>query len=190
MATFTKEEYLSRMKKVQKSMSEKGIDVLLITCPANMNYLSGHNAWSFYVHQMLVVTLNDEMPYFIGRYMDAFCGVVKTTWLDEEHVRAYPDYLVHNPVEHPMDYVCDCLKELNLDKKTIAVEMDNYYFTALAYERLKRGLPNAKFVDGNLLVNWVRIIKSEKEIELQKRAGKIVEKAMQAAIDALEPGAR
>ena len=139
---------------------------------------------------MLVVTLNDEMPYFIGRYMDAFCGVVKTTWLDEEHVRAYPDYLVHNPVEHPMDYVCDCLKELNLDKKTIAVEMDNYYFTALAYERLKRGLPNAKFVDGNLLVNWVRIIKSENEIELQKRAGKIVEKAMQAAIDALEPGVR
>jgi len=190
MATFTKEEYLSRMKKVQKSMSEKGIDVLLITCPANMNYLSGHNAWSFYVHQMLVVTLNDEMPYFIGRYMDAFCGVVKTTWLDEEHVRAYPDYLVHNPVEHPMDYVCDCLKELNLDKQTIAVEMDNYYFTALAYERLKRGLPNAKFVDGNLLVNWVRIIKSENEIELQKRAGKIVEKAMQAAIDALEPGVR
>lgn len=190
MVPFEKSEYLERMKKVQKSMSSKGIDVLLITDPANMCYLSGHNAWSFYVHQMLVVTLDDEMPIFIGRYMDAFSGVVKTTWLDENHVRAYSDDYVQSTVKHPMDYVCDVMKELKVESKTIAVEMDNYYFTAAAYESLKKGLPNAKIVDGNLLVNWVRIVKSPQEIELQKRAGKIAERAMQAAIDTLAPGVR
>lgn len=190
MMPFEKSEYLERMRKVKESMSQKGIDVLLITDPANMCYLSGHNAWSFYVHQMLMVTLDDEMPTFIGRYMDAFCGVLKTTWLDKDHVRAYPDYYVQSDVRHPMDYVSDVLKELNLDKKTIGVEMDNYYFTAAAYESLKKGLPNAKFVKGDLLVSWVRIIKSNKEIELIKKAGKIVEKAMQAAIDTLNPGVR
>ena len=162
---FSRNEYVERMKKVQKSMSEKGIDVLLITDPANMCYLSGHNAWSFYVHQMLLVSLDDEMPIFIGRYMDAFSGVVKTTWLDEAHVRAYPDYLVHNPPRHVMDYVSEVVKELGLDKKVIGLEMDNYYFTAAAHEALKRGLPNAKFVDGDLIVNWVRIIKSDAEVE-------------------------
>ena len=190
MMPFSKAEYVQRMEKVQKSMSEKGIDVLLITDPANMCYLSGHNAWSFYVHQMLLVKLDDEMPIFIGRYMDAFSGVVKTTWLDENHVRAYPDYLVHNPPLHPMDYVSEVVKELGLDKKTIGVEMDNYYFSAAAYEALKKGLPNAKFVNGNLIVNWVRIIKSDAEVALQRKAGKIAELAMQAAVDALKPGAR
>ena len=38
--------------------------------------------------------------------------------------------------------------------------MDAYYFTPLAYEALKRGLPNANWVDANLLVNWVRAVKS------------------------------
>ncbi|MCG8482704.1 MAG: M24 family metallopeptidase [Clostridia bacterium] len=190
MMPFERDEYLVRMKKVQQSMSKKGIDVLLITDPANMCYLSGHNAWSFYVHQMLVVTLDDEMPIFIGRYMDAFSGVVKTTWLDEGHVRAYSDDYVQSTIKHPMDYVCDVIKELGAQNKTIAVEKDNYYFTASAYESLLKGLPNAKFVDGNVLVNWIRIIKSDNEIALQRKAGKIAELAMTAAIDNLKPGVR
>src|SRR5699024_11442345 len=40
------------------------------------------------------------------------------------------------------------------------------------------------------LVNWVRLIKSPNKIFLEKRAGKIVEKAMQAAIDTMGPGVR
>lgn len=190
MLPFERSEYVERMKKVQYKMNEQGIEALLITDPANMCYLAGHNAWSFYVHQMLLVTLNDEMPIFIGRYMDAFSGVVKTTWLDEEHVRAYSDDYVQSTVKHPMDYVCHVIKELKLDNKRIAVEKDNYYFTASAYESLIKGLPNAEFVNGNVLVNWVRIIKSNAEIELMKKAGKIAEKAMQAAVDSLEAGAR
>ena len=41
---FEKSEYLARMKKTQQSMSEKGIDLLLVTDTANMCYLSGHDA--------------------------------------------------------------------------------------------------------------------------------------------------
>ena len=66
--------------------------------------------------------------------------------------------------------------------------MDNYYFTALAYERLRERLTLML----NLLMKFTsqlrRIIKSENEIELQKRAGKIVEKAMQGCYR--RPGTR
>lgn len=57
---FEKAEYLERLKKVKKSMADKGIDVLLITDPANMCYVTGHNAWSFYVHQMVLIDMDDE----------------------------------------------------------------------------------------------------------------------------------
>ena len=187
---FEKQEYLERLAKVKKSMAEKGIDVLLVSDPANICYLTGHNAWSFYVYQMALIDMNEEMPYFIGRYMDAFCGVVKTTWLDEAHVRAYSDDHVQSLTKHPMDYIANVLKELYLDKKTIGVEMDNYWFSAKAYIRLVQNLPEAKFVDGDLLVNWVRIIKSPAEIALQKKAGILAEIAMQAAVDNLHAGVR
>ena len=45
---FSKEEYQKRLKKVQNSMQEKGIELLISQYTANMNYLTGYDAWSFY----------------------------------------------------------------------------------------------------------------------------------------------
>src|SRR5690606_32654353 len=58
------------------------------------------------------------------------------------------------------------------------------------YEQLKKGLPNATFKDATLLVNYVRMIKSDLEIENMKKAGKIAEIAMQKAIDEINEGVR
>lgn len=190
MMPFTKEEYLIRLKNVKRKMEEQGIDALLVTDPANICYLTGHNATTYYVHQLVIVDLKDEMPHYIGRYMDCISGVLKTTWLDKNHVHAYSDDHVQSLTKHPMDYMCKVLLELGLGDKNLGVEMDNYYFTAKAYERLNAGLPDATFKNADLLVNWVRIIKSPAEIELQKRAGVLVEKAMQAALDTIGPGVR
>ena len=51
-------------------------------------------------------------------------------------------------------------------------------------------LPNATFVDSKNIVNWVRIIKSDDEIAYMQDAAKLVELAMQAGINAIEPGTR
>ena len=48
---FTKEEYKNRLKKVQKMMQDKGIELLISQDPSNMNYLTGYDAWSFYYAQ-------------------------------------------------------------------------------------------------------------------------------------------
>ena len=48
-------------------MEKAGIDVLFVTDPANMNYLTGYDGWSFYVHQMVVLSLDEPEPVWIGR---------------------------------------------------------------------------------------------------------------------------
>ncbi|PKC51539.1 Creatinase/aminopeptidase, partial [Rhizophagus irregularis] len=68
--------------------------------------------------------------------------------------------------------------------------MDTYYFTAKCFTQLQLGLPQSTFVDATSLVNYVRIIKSDKEIEYIRRAARIVENAMQTGIDAIEEGVR
>ena len=45
---FTKEEYQQRLKKVQKMMQKKGIELLISHDTNNLNYLTGYDAWSFY----------------------------------------------------------------------------------------------------------------------------------------------
>jgi len=187
--SFGTTEYRERVRKTKTRMAEKGIEVLLITDPANMAYLSGYDAWSFYVHQMLVIIDDEEQPIWIGRKMDAN-GAKFTTWLFQDNIIPYPEDYVHSDMKHPMDFVADILRQIGQDKRSIGVEMENYYFTAKCYQQLKKGLPNAKFHDATLLVNWVRLVKSDVEIEYMKRAGKIVDKAMMAAIGLIDEGVR
>jgi len=187
--SFSITEYKERIRKTKERMVQKGIDVLLITDPANLHYLSGYDGWSFYVHQMLVLMIDEEQPKWIGRGQDAN-GAKATTWISHENIIAYPDDYVHSDLKHPMDFVADRLIEFGKANASIGVEMENYYFTAKCFQQLEKGLPNASFQDATLLVNWVRLIKSEAEISYMHRAARIVEKAMQAGIDLIEEGVR
>jgi len=189
MPVFTKEEYRERVKKTQESMQEKGIDLLVVSQPANINYLTGYDGWSFYVHQCVLVSLSQEEPVWIGRGMDGN-GARITTFLRDENILRYADNYVQSTVRHPMNFVADVIKERGWDKGSIGLEMDQFYFTHRAFIELDKDLPNARFVDGNVLVNWIRVIKSDNEIEMMKRAGKIAVKAMDAAIKHINVGVR
>ncbi len=189
MPVFDREEYLARIGKTKQSMERSGVEVLICADPANMNYLTGYDGWSFYVPQVVVVALDQEEPIWIGRGMDVN-GAKHTSFLKPENIIGYPDSYVQNPVKHPMNFAADLLKEKGWGAKAVGLEMDAYYFTARSYQELVKSLPRARIVDANLLVNWVRLVKSEAEIALMKDAAKIVEKVMATAIETIRPGVR
>ena len=180
-------EYDRRIARTRERLAEAELDAVFVTDPANMNYLTGYDGWSFYVHQGVVVA-RDHDPVWVGRQMDAI-GARATTTLPEADIRAYSDDHVHSPHDlHPMDVVADVLGDLGVDDGRIGLEMDAYYFTAKSYTRLQDQLPEAKFTDATLLVNWVRVKKSEQELEYMRQAARISENAMEAGLDAIEEG--
>ena len=189
MSLFATDEYLDRLAKTKKRMSKAGMDVLVVSDPANMNYLTGYDGWSFYVPQCVVVAIDEAQPLWIGRGMDA-AGAKYTTFLQDENIIGYPDDYVQNPVKHPMNFVADEIKRRGWEKRAIGVEMDAYYFSAHGFLAFQKDLPQADIKDGNLLVSWVRLVKSEAEIGYMQQAGKISEKVMQTALDNLSPGVR
>ncbi|MBT5485678.1 MAG: ectoine hydrolase DoeA [Deltaproteobacteria bacterium] len=188
MPAFEKEEYEIRISKVRKSMDEKNIEVLIVTDPSNMAWLTGYDGWSFYVHQCVVLSLESE-PFWYGRGMDAN-GAKLTVFMQHENIIGYPDDYVQNPEKHPMDYLCKILTEKNWAQKTIGVEKDNYYFTASCLESLQRNLVQANFVDSTGLVNWQRTVKSPRELEFIRKAARIVEKMHARIFEVMEPGMR
>lgn len=189
MLPFDTTEYKARLVRTKERIAGSGLDVLLVTDQANMNYLTGYDGWSFYVHQMLVVGLDWDEPIWIGRAMDAN-GAKMTTWLREENIVGYQDDYVQSVVKHPMSLVAGVLKERKAGGKKIGAEMDTYFFTARCLAELKKNLPNVVFADATNLVNQVRMVKSEQEIRYMKRAAMLAEKAMQAAVDSVRPGVR
>ena len=187
--TFSKNEYKDRLKKVQLSMQKKGIELLISQDTANINYLTGYDAWSFYYAQCVIVHINSDEPICFIRAQDAGGAFIKT-YLKKENIVIYDEKYIHTWPSHPYDALVNLLKKNKWDKLQIGVEMDAHYFTAYCYEKLRQGLPNAKIKDSERLVNWVRVVKSNTEIDFMKKAAVISENAMKTAMDIINPGVR
>ncbi|SIR65203.1 M24 family metallopeptidase [Williamsia sterculiae] len=190
---FSDEEYASRLQKVRLHMDRQGLSAIVVTDPANIYYLIGYNAWSFYTPQMLFVPIEGEMIFF-AREMDAN-GAHRTTWLPPEQIVGYPESYVQRPHLHPFDWVAWALRQRHQIAPasragSVGLEMDSNFFTPKAYRALFNAIPEWKLVDNFELVNWVRLIKSEPEIQLMRQAGMVCSEAMRAAIDTIDVGVR
>lgn len=186
---FERNEFKSRSAKVRKRMSERGVDLLLVSDPANIYWLTGAGDWSFYVPQFAIVTSGDEEPQWIGRAMDT-PGARLTAWMAPERVHAYPESYIQRTGVHASDYIGEFIAKLGFGAKRIGYESDSYYFSPKSFAHLQRALPNATFVDCDLLVNWSRAVKSEAELGYMRQAATIVETAMRVAYDGIAPGTR
>ena len=186
---FSKNEYKERLDKVKLSMQKKGIDLLISQDTANINYLTGYDAWSFYYAQCVIVHINSVEPICFIRAQDAGGAFIKT-YLQKENIIIYDEKYIHTWPSHPYDALVDLLKRNKWDNLKIGVEMDAHYFTAYCYEKLKAGLPNAVIKDSERLVNWVRVVKSNAEIDFMKKAAVISENAMKTAMEVINPGVR
>ena len=159
---FKKYEYDSRLNRVRESMRAKNLDVLIIGDPGNINWICGFDAWSFYTPQMMVIDLNID-PIWFGREMDA--GAAKfTTYLNSKSIVSYPEDLVQRPNTHPSEFLADWMNKAGYGNAKIGYESDVYYLSPKSLSYMEKGLPKAKWVDADLLVNWVRVVKSEAEI--------------------------
>ncbi len=186
---FARAEYDDRLLRVRERMADRGLGCLIATDPANMNYLTGYDGWSFYTPQCVVVPLEGGVRLFTRR-MDAN-GARLTTFLGDESILGFPDEFVQQRDRHPMDWIADELaRDGVLDGSPVGLEMDSYFFTPRAYEALRARAPRVAFTDAEELVNWVRAVKSPAEIAMMRGAARIAELVMRAGIDAIEPGVR
>ena len=186
LLNFERSEYRQRLAKVRAAMESRNIELLLVTDPSNMHWLTGYDGWSFYVHQGVLLSQEGE-PLWWGRGQDAK-GALRTVFMAKDRVLAYPDDYVQNAEKHPMAHLAGVLRARGLDGKIIGLEMDNYYFSAAAQAALAGALPNARWVDATGLVNWQRAVKSPQEIAYIRIAARIVEAIHTRILELIAPG--
>ncbi|MGB3314795.1 MAG: ectoine hydrolase DoeA [Albidovulum sp.] len=185
---FSREEYAARIARTRKAMAAKGVDLILVSDPSNMAWLTGYDGWSFYVHQCVLLGMEGD-PVWFGRGQDAN-GAKRTVFMSHDDIIGYPDHYVQSTERHPMDYLSERIAERGWGSARIGVEMDNYWFSAAAFASLQKHLPNARFTDTTALVNWQRAVKSAQELDYMRIAGKIVGNMHRRIFDKVEPGMR
>ena len=63
---FEEAEFDRRGAALRRRMEERGFDLLVCQDPANMNWLTGFDGWSFYTPQAVLAHRNEACPLWFG----------------------------------------------------------------------------------------------------------------------------
>ncbi|MBH5396252.1 aminopeptidase P family protein [Bradyrhizobium sp. CNPSo 4010] len=184
---FPRSEYLRRLTAVKSEMERREVEVLVVTSPANLTYLSGYTSKSGYVPQGLVVSLRDEEPTFITRRMDA-PAALHQMYIDRGNVIGYPEALIANPDRDGYDAIIDFILDKGVGHRGIGLEAK--LLPALTVEKFKSRAAEAKIVDCTNAVTWIRGLKSDLEIAMMREAAAISDAGMLRARQVIRAGVR
>jgi Xaa-Pro dipeptidase len=177
---FPVEEYRLRLDGLRARMYGCGVDVLLVSAPENMCYLSGFNTPGYYYPQAMVVA-QDRQPLIVmrsleGKNVEAHC------WLDITQRRVFQD------TEEPMSVIAAAVAEVGGDKGRVGVDLRSWFLTVDGYRRLEAALPNATFTDAYGLAEKGRARKSVRELAYIRRACAISVAGMKTAVEGCRNG--
>jgi Xaa-Pro aminopeptidase len=183
---FTEQEYDGRLRRVRLEMERRGIDLLYVTSPANLNYLLGHEAVWFDGRNVtgLAVPLTAVTPVYFDTddHRTGWPPMVKesVTFGDDDF------YYPAGPAE-----VAATLRERGLLHGRVGIEFWSWAPGGPALARLATELEAAgagDVTDGSFVVDHVRLIKSGAEIECTRHALEIADRALTVVRDELHPG--
>ena len=178
LQAFSTDEFRDRVRRVQERMGECGVDILLIHSPENIYYLTGHQTSGYFAYQVVILTQEGD-PQLLLRYLERG-NVDEYSWLPEAATWKEGDDVVEKTL--------GLVRAAGAQNKTIGVEKRSWFLTAAVAEALSAGLSASRIVDASLLVDRVRLIKSETEVRYLRQAGSIAEVEQQAAWEVIAEG--
>jgi Xaa-Pro aminopeptidase len=179
---FSRDEFAERMTRMQSAMAERELDCLMLFSQESMYWLTGYDTFGFRYFQCLVVTSAGEMALLTrapdlrqARHTSILDNIV--VWTD----RSGAD---------PTNDLHALMGEMDLVGAHIGVEYDtpglNAYYGRLLENRF-RGF--GEFSDATDLVPRLRMVKSRAELAHVRKAAKLTDAALDAALSNISAGA-
>lgn len=179
---FSPDEYEKRRENVRSLMRSQGIDLLYVTQPANLLYLTGYEA-IWYPNRLPVGALLDSSRReVVVLDWNRHAGYVNSAVLCDETV--FFPYGGSTPLVREL-----CASRGWLGR-TIAFEWSSPNPSGPIISELAQALSGSgmKVVSGDWLVDNVRLYKSEAEVACIREAAAIADRAMRRLWESLRPG--
>ena len=167
---------MEKIQKLQAELIKNNIDMAIVTTPDNIFYFSKFDSEPHERLLALVVFQNAE-PFIICPAMEV--PDVKAVGFPYEVVG-------HLDTENAWDIVEKTIAKRDVSLNSIAIEKAQ--LTVERFEVLQQLYPQAQFTRLDEIVNMMRVIKSEAEIEILRKAAAMADFAIQVGCDALAEG--
>ena len=184
---------LMNLEKAKDLMKREDLDYLLLNTYRHVFYASGFQCFDKLISnetEVYFIIPKERLPtYLIAPHANRFIildfptTAEKIIWYGSFYVK---DGWIGERVDNVEDALRKAIKELNLEKSKIGIEADS--LPVLHYEKIKKLFPNATLIDASPLLQELRIIKNDEEIERLKKACEITEKAIKATMESVEVG--
>jgi len=177
---FERSEFDLRHKRARQAMEKAGIDLLIATSPASINYLVGSRSKAYLGFQCLLFPLAPGKNTLLA----------KKTELAEHLDLSIADECVGHGGPAPEDPVVvlhRLLKERDYGRLRVGLEMPAFYLRPQHYQQIKDLLED-RLVDATSLLEELKFVKSPKEIEYIKRAASMADAGLRAGLAAMKPG--
>ncbi|MBD3894724.1 aminopeptidase P family protein [Halomonas sp. ML-15] len=172
---FDADEYEARLTRVRAAMQRQGFDALLLTDPADINYLTGYHTFEVSVHACLVCTAER----LVLQVASIETGAAVVTARADEIL----GYRWENPDE-VIAPLCDLLAPC------VAVGIDGWH-AGLRHgvmAALEARLGSERFQEAGALIDEVRIVKSAAELACLRESARITSLGLEAAMAVIRPG--
>ncbi len=174
-------------RKLARLMEGAGVDLVLAHTPHNLRYLTG----GYYFHFRERVTAIGPSQYlpFVGIPLKGVENAFQVAWRVEAAPRNeiyswIPDviYTRARDTVGAARMAAEAIKKRGLERGTIAVE--RAFLPVDAMDALSRALRGARFVDALGILEELRAVKREEELDVFRRAAHADAKAIQAGFEA------
>ena len=167
-AAFPAAEFAARVERARAVLESRGIDVLLVTGPENIFYLTGQQTPGYYTYQALLLPVDGE-PVFILRQLEVM-NLVANSFLDR--IEPYPDNA------DPVDVTVDVIRRAGWAGRRIAVDERAWFMPIAIYKALLAEL--GELGDGSGAIEQLRAVKSPSEIAKLEQSAVYVAAGMRA----------
>lgn len=173
--SFPDEEFHQRRERVARAMEEAALDALLITNPAEINYLTGYRTFEVSVHAALVF----QPGYCFLQVPSIETGPATATALADA-ISGYRWEAIHCVV----DPLCEALQGC----RAIGISPWSNGLRPGLLRELEQRLGEERFKDSAGLLDTIRLVKSGAELERLKESARMTEAGLAAAVEAIRPG--
>ncbi|RPG00825.1 MAG: aminopeptidase P family protein [Proteobacteria bacterium TMED51] len=176
---FSDDELSLRLVATRQKMAVRGLDLVLLSAPEHVFYLTGLDHWGYFAPHVLIVAAEGELV-LVTRAMEhvAIRNQVRNA-----------TFIGHSDSESAADVV---VKHLNgaSSGKTIGLESASAGLSYAMGQALKQGIDGASWVDITGMLDEMRLVKSIEEQRFMRSAAVASDAGTQAAINAIHDGAK
>lgn len=179
---FTDEEFVARMTRVQRTMRRERLDAVLLFKPESQFWLTGYDSFGYCFFQCLVVTADGRVA-LLTRSADLRQAQLTSSI---EDIRVWRDGVDAAPALE----LAALARSLGLANRRLGVEWDSSGLNAARGRDLDAAFTGlAELVDASLLVSRLRVTKSAAELAYVRKAARLSDAALRAALAIVGPGA-